>query len=642
MKQLDTTLPETDLALEADWGDMLYEKAVRPGQVVVVNAYFLRFLPLIGPELAWLYIAFRQSAYNLGARNGQRTGRFSGASIAALSGASRRTFWRRIATPETWEKLSGLVRWVEEKPQWQNTSDAPRRAANRYVVSMSLPLTGPDTFALRRWLIDNLEACGGPTEVVSAACTILLDKLLAEPGASESETPMMVSALLREIFNDLPDAEIRGLAEKLTSHIMPVSDTLHLHLSFIRNLLPLLGTGQGWLLSILRDKCWNSRGKDRGQVVVSGGYAEMSNWLGLSRPKTIWEWLRDPVLQIYIHLNESGLIENGKWDAPRTLDVLTDEIPVELRVIAQSINADDGDAFDRLVDKVAQVAHISGANGTIGVAQVAHISGANGTSEWREWHIRVAQVAQAFKLLSIKAIKNYRAPKSLESKTGVSGADAPVCVGNSKPKNPDAFAPTSETPKPEPPKRAAESPKPANEPKPALQPAETSKSAGLTPEEIAARIAAFGKVYSPEVGEVVGVFCSQFGIIPPAMPRGKNYKSKKWFDDVNELKATAGEYGVTPAEAINAVHDIWKNHYFNVVSPRSLVNVVAAAMSVRRQSDRKVAETKAALAADVPATPVKTFTPEEKAALEAKGAAWKERNLAQKAQKRTERLGLAQ
>ena len=72
------------------------------------------------------------------------------------------------------------------------------------------------------------------------------------------------------------------------------------------------------------------------------------------------------------------------------------------------------------------------------------------------------------------------------------------------------------------------------------------------------------------------------------------------------------------------------------------MNVVAAAMSVRRQSDRKVAETQAALAADVPATPVKTFTPEEKAALEAKGAAWKERNLAQKAQKRTERLGLAQ
>jgi hypothetical protein len=41
----------------------VYDEIVQPDPVIVVPGYFLRFIPLLGPELSWLYIGFRQAAY---------------------------------------------------------------------------------------------------------------------------------------------------------------------------------------------------------------------------------------------------------------------------------------------------------------------------------------------------------------------------------------------------------------------------------------------------------------------------------------------------------------------------------------------------------------------------------------------------
>jgi hypothetical protein len=132
--------PDETLQIEAVW-ESAYEQVVRPEKVIALNAYFIRHLRLLGPELGWMYIGFRQAAYSAGGRNGQRSARFTGKAIAALSGSTERTFWNRAARPETWQKLAGLVNLVDEKPLWDETSPTPKRLPRKYAVSMTLPLT---------------------------------------------------------------------------------------------------------------------------------------------------------------------------------------------------------------------------------------------------------------------------------------------------------------------------------------------------------------------------------------------------------------------------------------------------------------------------------------------------------------------
>ena len=51
--------------------DSVYELVVRPNRAVYLKGYFRRWLKYLGPDLGWLYVAFRQSAYIAGARSGR-------------------------------------------------------------------------------------------------------------------------------------------------------------------------------------------------------------------------------------------------------------------------------------------------------------------------------------------------------------------------------------------------------------------------------------------------------------------------------------------------------------------------------------------------------------------------------------------
>ena len=53
------------LSLQAEY-QSIYDEIVQPDQVIVVPGYFLRYIPVLGPELAWLYVGFRQAAYEAG------------------------------------------------------------------------------------------------------------------------------------------------------------------------------------------------------------------------------------------------------------------------------------------------------------------------------------------------------------------------------------------------------------------------------------------------------------------------------------------------------------------------------------------------------------------------------------------------
>jgi hypothetical protein len=246
-----------ELLVEAKY-DLVYDEIVVPDHVTVVPGYFRKHLRVIGPDLSWLYLGFRQSAFNAGGRSGTRRERFSGQSISVLSGIAESTFWNRIGKAETWERLKGLVTTSATTPEWDTSSSTPRRLPRKYVVAMTLPLTAMDARSLRNWLTTNFETFGGSEKVIEAAAETPLDELLPLDAQVEvGDSPESVMAIVRSLFGEvLPAERLEVLSTHLHKHIMPDKDRLGVTHFFVEHILPYLGTGPGWMLTLLRDRCW--------------------------------------------------------------------------------------------------------------------------------------------------------------------------------------------------------------------------------------------------------------------------------------------------------------------------------------------------------------------------------------------------
>ena len=439
----EETEPDTqpdELLVEAKY-DLVYDEIVVPDHVTVVPGYFRKHLRVIGPDLGWLYLGFRQAAFNAGARSGSKRERFSGKTIAALSGIAERTFWNRIGKAETWEHLKGLVSTSAVTPEWDTSSPTPRRLPRKYVVSMTLPLTAGDAHSLRAWLTANLERLGGPEKVIEAAAEMPLDDLLPlNAHAQAGDSPESVTSILRSLFADmLPAERLEALSTHLHKHIMPDKDRLGVTHFFVEHILPHLGNGPGWTLTLLRDRCYVNRetGEIRNQVLVSGGYAEIASWLGLARPKTVWEWLygkhsesrgrskpgekgeqrgpgrqaseigklTNPVLRVYLRETTVGKASNFAT-SPRTFDVLLDEIPAEILEAALDEMADQALthalAGDSGLGAVCSIADSDlGAVCRIGMARFADDNGAVCSIVMARFAHDLGAVCRVFKSLNL-------------------------------------------------------------------------------------------------------------------------------------------------------------------------------------------------------------------------------------------------
>ncbi len=358
-------LPELsrDLPVEAQV-DLAYDAIVRPDRITAVSRYFLRHLRLLGPDLGWLYLGFRQAAFNAGGREGKKVGRFSGREVSRLSGMTERTFWNWIGRTETWEKLKGLV-GTSASPGWDVESATPRRLPRRYVVSMTLPLTGADAGSLRAWLEANVGPCGGLEKAIDMAVKTPIDELLPpgrQPG--DGDEPETVMAILQGLFADtIPPERLQALGAQLQAYLMPDSDRIAVTHFFVHHVLPHLGAGPGWLVTLLRIRGYNDRKNKlvRDVVRLAEGYAEAASWIGVA-PETIWRWLHarhiekrtgagkrtrvggrqaseagkliHPVLRVYLRESEAPRSSRPFTTGTRTFQVLMDEIPLEILAAA--------------------------------------------------------------------------------------------------------------------------------------------------------------------------------------------------------------------------------------------------------------------------------------------------------------------
>jgi hypothetical protein len=330
-----TSQTNQPVTLQADKYDSLYEQIIKPDRALYLPAYFARWIKHIGPDLAWMYASFRQAAYMDGGRTGSNTSRLTVAEIAARAGIARRTYQTRAANPDTWEKLRGLVTRVSENPKWKISSGMPRQLPIQFVVAMTMPLTPTDSASLGAWLTNNMQDHGGAEGVLRAAAEAPLKELIPLD-ADTMEKPVTIRALTHNLFGEQLDAKLLdALASAIQNHIMPSNDQIKITVFFMEHVLAYLGAGPGWAVTLMRDRCFDSESETRTRVVVKGGYAEIASWLGISRVKTVWEWLNqkkngkfiNPIFNLYMREK----VDERDYDKrERTFHILLEEIPFEM------------------------------------------------------------------------------------------------------------------------------------------------------------------------------------------------------------------------------------------------------------------------------------------------------------------------
>jgi hypothetical protein len=369
-----------------------YDEIVTPERVVALLGYFSRLIPEIGARNAWLYVGWRQAVWD-GKRqdSGSKTRRIPVREIIRFSGLSWRTFFRAVEEETTWEALSGLVERSAEEPRWARGRDRrAHRLPNHYTVHMTLPLSRADAAAVHDWLATRVQEGMSLLDALKKASEIkdLVGELLPPLSATSKETSQTISLTVMGIASELigteekQPSELQEAAEDLHRKIISAFGVILLTHYFLETVIPnaKLTPPQAWLVALLRDRCYvnHDTGEMRDEALVRGGYAELALWLGLNRPKTVWEWTRDEQGSISAFL---AVLPSQEKDEPDSL---------RLRVRLEE------PIFDGAIDTIsmaqmapsdgADVTIKPGANGTHRMAEMAPLDGADGTLAWREWH----------------------------------------------------------------------------------------------------------------------------------------------------------------------------------------------------------------------------------------------------------------
>jgi len=264
----------------------LRDEFVHSNRVIVIPGYFQRWLPYLGPTLAWIVVAFRQAMFMATHREARTDVDFeiSPASIARWAGINRTTLWRKL---DDW-----MLGWFIERIDRDN---------NKFRFIASMPLTPGDAEALYGWLL----AAGVREDPLGALTkSITVDKGCVFPNPmpypkkehlNMKPTPESVQDVVLRACGRVDKKEtltrIVEMADQLAVRLMPPGDTLHVTHYFLLNHLPELGAAPAWFVTLMRDRCYVDKDTLRDNVWIRGGYFEIARMLGLQRSKTIGEWL---------------------------------------------------------------------------------------------------------------------------------------------------------------------------------------------------------------------------------------------------------------------------------------------------------------------------------------------------------------
>ena len=258
-----------------------YEKVVKPSRKIVFPAYFLRHIPRIGPELAWLVIALRQITF---LNHGKP---IPGREIARWSGMSLRSFRR-------WSKRMGEIAIFADRRI--EKVDNQRVTIYSVWADDACPLTPADTKSLTYALTDLLAKLGTPELAVNALIEMssaeLREKIFPEIDLDDSGGECVTINELVQWLGWEPELGIR-----LEQRIMAAFGLVVLTWHFVLNLLPVLDHGPAWMVTILRNLCYDGREQRTSTLLAPMTLGRMCGLKGKWMPATLSSWLRKPIVQ---------------------------------------------------------------------------------------------------------------------------------------------------------------------------------------------------------------------------------------------------------------------------------------------------------------------------------------------------------
>lgn len=261
-----------------------YQQIVKPGRKIVFPAYFLRHVTRTGPELAWIVIALRQLVFL-----SHEAKPIPGREIARWSGMSRRAFWR-------WSKrLNSIPEFVERRKE---VVDGQNVIAYTVWADDACPLTPADARSLVEALSELLKQHGTPEQVVNvlmemSSAEIRTRILPLEPNLLEEVSGECVT--VNELVQWLGWAPELGM--RLEKRIMDAFGLTILTWHFVLELLPLLDHGPAWMITILRDLCYDGREQRSSAFLPPATLARMCGLQGKWMRQTLNTWLRKPLVQ---------------------------------------------------------------------------------------------------------------------------------------------------------------------------------------------------------------------------------------------------------------------------------------------------------------------------------------------------------
>jgi hypothetical protein len=296
-----------------------YDRIVQPRTVIVVERYLiLRLLPWIGARAFWMYIGFHQAAWmNLrGNVNGKSavTTRLAAPNIARYAGVGRATLFRWMKDAETWKSLRGLVKRTHLEAEWdEDRGGNMHKLANEYIVSLTPPLSWADAYSIYGWLAGRITSGATLEAALEAALDIPNDKLVGEmllplekqPTAKEMEKTMpqpflTVMDIARDLSltGSLPEG-IQVAAELVHTKVVRAFGDTGIKVYFVETVIPKTKMTPEQAALVVASRCRTytneATGEVRNRIPVPRGTAEMGSWVGLTREKTVWEWINGEV-----------------------------------------------------------------------------------------------------------------------------------------------------------------------------------------------------------------------------------------------------------------------------------------------------------------------------------------------------------
>ncbi|WKZ38285.1 MAG: hypothetical protein QY332_10125 [Anaerolineales bacterium] len=408
----------------------IYEEIVRPDRALSLPGYIQRWVEQqIGVDGFFMAASLKQISYEAGSRGegAMYTARFSAQQIAVRAGISIRTYWNRLSDDGFWKKLKGLAVKHDDPKTWVSDGGKPRQAARRFSVFTTMPLTPSDAAHLRRWLLENAEAYGGPEGVLRAAADTPMDDLIGN-GDGPAEDAMTVLELVSSLFRSQVEPKLLAvLASNLHRHIIRPRDIIRIPLFFLEYILPALGPSAGYLLVLMRDRCFVNQEISRTIVTFQGGWDEIAAKLGLAgdrRAKTAWEWLnakypashkeagkyRNAIARMYMAEVIKDEPELDFEHQPRTFRVLTDEIPRDLLEVVVTGRGPYAGIFQSDFCTHGMADFSQSGNCTLGMADFALSDGAYCTHAMADFALILKKVAQLKALKLLNQLLNTNRP----------------------------------------------------------------------------------------------------------------------------------------------------------------------------------------------------------------------------------------